>query len=130
MYQSRSEEIFAKYLQVIDEHLQDILNGKAEEMLELHDIAGRLFIHPTHLSNVIKNLTGKHPCYFYEQKILEAAKSLLDDKQHSIADVARILTYDPSNFTKWFKSYAGIKPSQYRKQLVQRHTASADRIAA
>ncbi|HTH30731.1 MAG TPA: helix-turn-helix domain-containing protein [Lacibacter sp.] len=130
MYQSRSEEIFEKYLQLIDEHLQHVLDGKVDEMLELHEIAGRLFIHPTHLSNVIKNLTGKHPCYFYERKILEAAKSLLDNKQHSIADVARILTYDPSNFTKWFKSYAGIKPSQYRKQLLQKYTEASNRAAA
>ncbi len=130
MYQSRSEEIFDKYLQVIDEHLQDVLNGKVDEMFELHEIAGRLFIHPTHLSNVIKNLTGKHPCYFYERKILEVAKGLLDNKQNSIADVARILTYDPSNFTKWFKSYAGIKPSQYRKQLLQKYTDIANRVAA
>jgi AraC-like DNA-binding protein len=130
MYQSRSEEIFEKYLQLIDEHLQHVLDGKVDEMLELHAIAGRLFIHPTHLSNVIKNLTGKHPCYFYEHKILEAAKSLLHDRQHSIADVARILTYEPSNFTKWFKVYAGIKPSQYRKQLLQKYTDTPNRVAA
>jgi len=113
----RSEEIFKDYLRLLDRHLGDVLNGSAEEMMELREIASRLFIHPTHLSNVIKDLTGKHPCFFYEHKILDIAKDLLQDPDNSINEVARRLTYDPSNFTKWFKTYAGISPSQYRKQL-------------
>lgn len=113
----RSEEIFKDYLRLLDRHLEDVLNGSAEEMMELREIAARLFIHPTHLSNVIKDLTGKHPCFFYEHKILDVAKDLLQDPDNSINEVARRLTYDPSNFTKWFKTYAGISPSQYRKQL-------------
>jgi len=113
----RSEEIFKDYLCLLDQHLEDILDGSAEEMFELREIAARLFIHPTHLSNVIKDLTGEHPCFFYEHKILDIAKNLLQDPDNSINEVARRLTYDPSNFTKWFKTYAGISPSQYRKQL-------------
>jgi len=113
----RSEEIFRDYLHLLDRHLEDVLNGTAEEMFELRDIAARLFIHPTHLSNVVKDLTGKHPCFFYEQKILDIAKDLLQNPDYSINAVARRLTYDPSNFTKWFKTFAGVSPSQYRKQL-------------
>lgn len=113
----RSEEIFKDYLRLLDRHLEDVLAGDVEEMFELREIASRLFIHPTHLSNVIKDLTGKHPCFFYEHKILDIAKELLQNPDNSINEVARRLTYDPSNFTKWFKTYAGISPSQYRKQV-------------
>jgi len=123
MYQSRSEEIFENYLTALDRALQNLLDKKIDRMPELQDIAGELFIHPTHMSNVIKKLTGHHPCYFYELKILDIAKGLLNDSRHSIADVAIILTYDPSNFTKWFKTYAGMSPSQYRKQLSARTAA-------
>lgn len=116
----RSEQIFNDYLSLLDRHLSDVLNGTSEDMFELRDLAELLFIHPTHLSNVIKELTGKHPCYFYEHKILDIAKNLLQDPHLSINDVARKLTYDPSNFTKWFKTYGGMSPSQYRKQIPQR----------
>jgi AraC family transcriptional regulator of adaptative response / methylphosphotriester-DNA alkyltransferase methyltransferase len=33
----------------------------------------------------------------------------------SIAEIARKLTYDPSNFSKFFKKYVGMSPGQFRK---------------
>ncbi|WP_276480854.1 helix-turn-helix domain-containing protein [Paraflavitalea pollutisoli] len=122
---SRNETIFQNYLGVIDAHLADVLEGKVDTMFELRDVAKLLFIHPGHLSNVIKEHTGKHPCYFYEKKLLAIAKRYLEDEQYSVADVARILTYDPSNFTKWFRTYQGVTPSQYRAQLVKQAAAVA-----
>lgn len=116
---SRNEEIFRNYLAVIDIHLEELVSGKTDRMYELQDIAAHIFIHPTHLSTVIKQHTGHHPCYFYEQKIMAHAKKLLQDKQYSVADVAYTLTYDPSNFTKWFKAFEGVTPSQYRSRLMQ-----------
>jgi AraC-like DNA-binding protein len=118
---SRNEEIFQNYLTLIDEHLKDIVEGRAETMWELRDFAKQLFIHPGHFSNVIKEHTGKHPCYYYEKKLLVIAKSYLQDARYSVADVAQLLTYDPSNFTKWFKVFEGVTPSQYRAQLIKQH---------
>ncbi len=127
---TRNAEIFEKFLAVIDRHLEDVLDGTIDKMFELQDIAERLFIHPTHLSNVIKAHTGKHPCYFYEEKILVIAKGLLADHRNSIADVARKLTYDPSNFTKWFKTYGKMSPSAYRKQLIAQAQAQPTMVTA
>ena len=118
---SRNEEIFQNFLTLIDEHLKDIVEGRADVMYELRDFAKQLFIHPGHFSNVIKEHTGKHPCYYYEQKILVIAKALLQDTRYSVAGVAQLLTYDPSNFTKWFRAFEGITPSQYRAQLIKQH---------
>ena len=114
---NRSAEILKDYLAILDQHLNDVVEGREDKMLELKEIAARLFIHPTHLSNTIKEYTGHHPCYFYEEKLVIIAKNLLKDPRNSIAEVARRLTYDPSNFTKWFKVYAGLSPKEYRRQL-------------
>ncbi|PSL30924.1 helix-turn-helix domain-containing protein [Chitinophaga ginsengisoli] len=112
---SRKEEIYRDYLRLVDEHLADIVAERTDKMNELRDFAEALFIHPTHLSNVIKEHTGYHPCFFYEEKLLKLAKELLLDNKRSVADVAYLLTYDPSNFTKWFKSFEGITPTQFRR---------------
>lgn len=116
---SRNEEIFQNYLTLIDEHLKDIIEGRADTMWELRDFAKQLFIHPGHFSNVIKEHTGKHPCYYYEQKLLTIAKHYLEDSTYSVASVAQLLTYDPSNFTKWFRAFEGVTPSQYRARLIK-----------
>ncbi|MBE9584970.1 AraC family transcriptional regulator [Mucilaginibacter sp. JRF] len=128
-YLNRKEEIFRNYLHEIDKHIDDVLEGRVEEMFELRDLAALLFIHPTHLSNVIKQHTGLHPCYFYEEKLIAVAKNMLADPELSIADVARKLTYDPSNFTKWFKFFEHVTPSQYRKQLYEQTFAEMQATA-
>lgn len=112
---ARQHEIVADYLRAIDIHLADILAGRAIEMYEIRDLAREIHIHPTHLSNTIKLTTGKAPCFFYEEKILVIAKDLLLNTNAPIAAIAEKLTYDPSNFTKFFKHFEGITPKQFRE---------------
>ena len=114
---ARQHEITADYLREVDRHLADIVAGRATEMFEVRDFAGLLCIHPTHLSNTIKLATGHSPCYFFEARILDAARLLLQDPRRTVADVAANLTYDPSNFTKFFKRFQGCTPKQYREQV-------------
>jgi AraC-like DNA-binding protein len=111
---ARQHEIVADFLKAIDQHLDDIVSGQVTEMHEIRDFARLLFIHPTHLSNTIKLTTGRTPCFFYEEKILAIAKDLLLHTPASIASIAERLTYDPSNFTKFFKHFEGVTPKQFR----------------
>ncbi|TGE23726.1 AraC family transcriptional regulator [Hymenobacter aquaticus] len=113
---ARQHEITADFLRLIDQHLADIVSGKATEMFEIRDLAGQLCIHPTHLSNTIKLTTGHAPCYFFEARLMDLARAQLLDATRSVADIAQGLTYDPSNFTKFFKRFQGCTPKQYREQ--------------
>ncbi len=115
---ARQHEITAEFLTEIDKHLADIITGNAVEMLEIKDIANLMHIHPTHLSNTIKLTTGNPPCYYFEDKILSISKSMLAKNDQSIQEIAILLTYDPSNFTKFFKRFTGITPKQYREQVL------------
>ena len=114
---ARQHEITADYQRLIAAHVADIAAGRATEMLEIRDFASRLCIHPTHLSNTIKLTTGQPPCFFFEAEILAVAQALLRDTTRPAADIAASLTYDPSNFTKFFKRFAGLTPKQYREQV-------------
>ena len=114
---ARQHEITADFLREVDRHLADIVAGRATEMFEIRDLAGVLCIHPTHLSNTIKLATGHAPCYFFEARILDVARGLLRDPSRSVAAIAAQLTYDPSNFTKFFKRFQGCTPKQYREQV-------------
>lgn len=113
---TRPQELLDEYLQALDQHLSDIVEGRATEMMEVNEIAEQLHIHPTHLSNAIKKETGASACSFYEEKILNIAKAYLEKDDMTITAIAHLLTYDPSNFTKFFKSYTGKTPKQYRME--------------
>jgi AraC family transcriptional regulator, regulatory protein of adaptative response / methylphosphotriester-DNA alkyltransferase methyltransferase len=112
----RSQEIVHDYLAALNSHLTDLKNGCADEALQIQDFAAFLHIHPVHLSNTVKEVTGKSTCDWYEEGLLNIAKELLLTTRLSIGSIARQLTYDPSNFTKFFKAYTGITPKAFRMQ--------------
>lgn len=113
----RPTQIKEQYCLLIDHHLNDLVNGLADNMFEIEDFARLMFIHPTHLSNTIKEVTGTSPCGIYQGKILEVAKKLLSDPTLPVRDTALLLTFEPSQFTKWFKRLAGLTPQQFRNKM-------------
>lgn len=112
----RQKEIVSQYLSQLEKHIADLKNGLAERTLEIRDFADLLHIHPTHLSNTIAEVLGKSPCDIYEQRLMDVSRDLLLTSKQSVATIARQLTYDPSNFTKFFKHYEGITPKQFREK--------------
>ena len=112
----RKKEIARQYITELDQHIQQLKDGKADRALEIRDLAQLLHVHPVHLSNTIKEVTGRSTCELYEERLVNISKELLLNTNGSIASIARQLTYDPSNFTKFFKHYTGTTPKQFRDQ--------------
>ena len=126
---ARQHEITAEFRREVDQHLADIVAGRATEMLEIRDFASKLCIHPTHLSNTLKLTTGHSPCFYFEARIMNAARQLLGTTSRSVADIAANLTFDPSNFTKVFKRFEGCTPKHYREQVwATRREANAETV--
>ena len=50
-----------------------------------------------------------------ERKLMDIAKELILTTDLAIAEIARQLTFDPSNFTKFFKHFEGITPKKFRE---------------
>ena len=113
---TRSKEITENYFQFLDNHISDLVSGKVDEFMEINQIASALFISHKHLTDIVQKETGSHPCYFYDLKILDEAKKMLLETDKSISEIAKILTYDPSNFSKFFKKFIGQTPGQFRKE--------------
>lgn len=112
----RSEEIITNYFAFLDRHIEEVVNGQAIDFLELNQIAKALYLSHSHLSDTLQKETGHHPCHFYDLKIVDKAKSLLTNTDLSIAEIAKKLTYDPSNFGKFFKKFSGQTAGEFRKQ--------------
>lgn len=114
---TRPEEIVRQYLSELDKHIADLKSGRAETTFEIQDMAALLHIHPVHLSNTIKQETGQSPCDIYEEKLMQVARQLLTETRMPIGEIAHRLTFDPSNFTKFFRHFEGVTPRQFRKSL-------------
>lgn len=112
----RAAQITEQYFAFLDQHVEDVANGNVADFLELNQIANALHISHSHLSDTLQKSTGHHPCHFYDLKIVDKAKSLLKETDLSIAFIAKKLTYDPSNFSKFFKKFTGQTAGQFRAQ--------------
>jgi len=112
-------EIANRFLFVLDNHLVELKTGQVEKSLELNEIAELLHIVPNHMSDTVSEVFGKSPCEIYENKLVEISKEMLENSTNSISEIARTLDYDPSNFTKFFKRFVGLTPTQYRKSKTE-----------
>lgn len=112
----RKQEIVQQYLAELSKYILDLKESKTDEILEVRDFASMLHIHPVHLSHTIKEVTGRSTCDLFEERLVNVSKELLLDKKLSIAQIAMRLTYDPSNFTKFFKKFTGMTPKKFREQ--------------
>lgn len=112
----RKKELAKQYITELDDHILQLKQGKVDRAFEIRDLARILHVHPVHLSNTIKEVTGNSTCDLYEERLVKISKELLLQTDMSIASIARQLTYDPSNFTKFFKHFTGTTPKKFRDQ--------------
>src|SRR5690606_1818261 len=112
----RSKEITENYFQFLDKHIADVVVGTVDQFMEINQIASELFLSHKHLTDTVQKETGNHPCHFYDLKIIDQAKQMLLETGKSVSEIARILTYDPSNFSKFFKKFVGLTAGQFRKE--------------
>jgi AraC family transcriptional regulator of adaptative response / methylphosphotriester-DNA alkyltransferase methyltransferase len=114
---SRQKEIVLQYVTELDKHMLELKAGQVEIMHEISDFANILHIHPVHLSNTVKQVTGRSSCDLFEERLVNLSKELLASTSLPVAEIARQMTYDPSNFTKFFKRFVGMTPKKYRDSL-------------
>ena len=84
--------------------------------IRLHDLSLRANLQEVYFSNLFKKLCGTAPMQFLNRKRIEKAQSLLlssDEKLESIA--ARCGFDDSFHFSKTFKKFTGLPPSEYRR---------------
>ncbi|WP_274648793.1 helix-turn-helix domain-containing protein [Paenibacillus humicola] len=84
--------------------------------LSLSGAANELFVSNTYLSTLFKQELGINFLDYAHQYRIEKAKGLLQAGNAKIHAVAKELGYfDEAHFTRTFKKWAGMSPSQYRK---------------
>ena len=71
---------------------------------------------PKHLSNVIKELTGKSASQWIDDYVVLEAKTLLKSTNLTILQISEELHFaNQSFFGKYFKQHTGLSPMRYRR---------------
>lgn len=87
------------------------------EDLSLQEVADSLGMSVTYLSRTFKNETNMNFVKYLVQIRMEKARELLAEPELSAQETAyRVGFSDYVHFSKTFKKYHGLTPSEYRKQ--------------
>lgn len=85
----------------------------------LEEAATKVSLSPAYLSRVFKEKSGESFSELLLRTRMEKACELLADIQYKSYDIAYYVGYDnPKNFSRAFKAYYGVSPSEYRKSKV------------
>ncbi len=106
--QTRKEEIFTQFVKALSKNYQ------TERTVSAY--AEMLFLTPKHLSGVIKEVSGKTPGEWIDQRVILEAKALLKSSDMNIQQIAEQLHFtNQSFFGKYFRHHVGMSPKEYRR---------------
>jgi len=86
--------------------------------ISLDDVSKIVNISPYYFSKVFKDEAEENFIEYLTRKRMESAKTLLIKPELSIKEICVMIGYsDPNYFSRVFKKYEGITPSEYRENL-------------
>lgn len=107
---SQAEKLVGQVREIIETQYAGDISADA--------IARQLFVAPSHLRRVFKNLTGQtiQECILATR--MNRARALLFDPSEKVFEVAQAVGYDNhSYFSIVFKKYFGVTPGEYRNAI-------------
>jgi AraC-like DNA-binding protein len=100
------------------ESIVNYLQQNIDKQIRIQDIAKRVSYSPTGIKKIFREETGKTILgYFADLKIAEA-KRLISTTDMSLSEISEQLGFStPAYFSTYFKNYAKLSPSEYRKKI-------------
>lgn len=101
------------------ERFKSLICSIESNLSEKHTVEGaarKLNLNPYHFCKLFKKLTGRTFIEYVNLCRVNEAERLLLESELSVTEIAGLIGCDnPNYFTKLFKQYKGVTPSQYRK---------------
>ncbi|GIM28825.1 DNA-binding response regulator [Clostridium polyendosporum] len=101
------------------EKVQSYLEEHYFEDVSLEKLSGIYFVNSSYLSRVFKEETGDTFCGALLKLRMNKAKELLVENKLNVSEIATLVGYNNiAYFIKTFKSYYGMTPGQYKKDII------------
>ena len=102
----------------IVENAKKYIDENFQKDVSLDDVSRIVDISPFYFSKLFKQEVGKNFIEYLTEVRLRNARALLNNPQYSIKEVCVMSGYsDPNYFSRIFKKYEGVTPSEYRERL-------------
>ncbi|MEM1214344.1 MAG: helix-turn-helix domain-containing protein [Bacteroidota bacterium] len=96
---------------------KQLVNTNYTDWHKVSEYAQQMHITPKHLSQTVKDVTGKVAKDHIQDRLVLEAKRLLLHTDQSVKEVAYALGFnDPLHFSRFFKRQVGSSPTVYRTQ--------------
>lgn len=106
----------------INQILQNAMNYICENYtmpITLNELAEHTYVSTYYLSRMFKKELGKNFVEYLNEVRIEKAKELLKDNRYKTYEVAELVgIQDPHYFSKIFKKYVNMTPTEYKEQVV------------
>jgi AraC-like DNA-binding protein len=97
------------------------LRDRLDQDLSLDAICESFNVGKTHITRLFKKRTGYPLMEYFKRLKVEQAKMLVREERHNFTEIARLLGYGSiHHFSKAFKKYGGMTPSEYAKSVQAR----------
>lgn len=98
--------------------VKDKIRQRYFENLTINDLAKEVYLTPTYLCVLFHQQEGVTINQYLTNVRMETAKRLLSNLENKLYDVSYAVGYsNPSYFSRQFKKYAGMLPSEYRNRF-------------
>jgi AraC family transcriptional regulator, transcriptional activator of pobA len=112
---NNTKEIKGKQPQRLFESFQSLVANNIHGRYAVEDYAEMLFVSPNHLTQSVKDVSGKTPKQFITERRVIEAKCLLQYTDNSIAEISCLLNFsEPTHFIKFFKKETGLTPLEFK----------------
>jgi AraC family transcriptional regulator len=110
------ETVHLEYYKAINTAV-DFINSHLHEQINLYDLANAVHISGFHFHRIFKAVLGESPGEYIQRLRMEKAAFKLHTSRATIYDIAEQTGYQSHHaFTKAFKKYYGMSPSDYRRK--------------
>ncbi|HZJ82605.1 MAG TPA: AraC family transcriptional regulator [Clostridia bacterium] len=107
------------YSEIYVKMAMDFIEKNYSRSITIEDISDYVGIHRKYLSSLFKDIVHTSPQNFLINYRMNKACTLLEKSALSITHIAHSVGYeDALLFSKMFKKYKGMPPTQYRKRLM------------
>ena len=115
---TKSAAIFPEETKRLSEIIAYIKNNISDN-ITTSDLAKQFHLHPNYFIRYFKQQTGLTPVSYINKLKFEHAKHILQTTEKSISEVMESVGFnDLSNFSNFFKAYAGSSPRNFRNTFM------------